>query len=73
MHEDAAKGLRQAVQDAVSATGYRGHHSVASPGSVTTWAWESYGDVKVAAVVAAAEAVVSSANPGTWVLRSEVG
>lgn len=73
MPEDAAEGLRQTVHDAVSATGYRGSHSVASPGSVTTWQWESYGDITVAAVVAAAEAAAANADPGTWVLRSEVG
>lgn len=73
MQEEAAERLRQAVEDAVTATGYRGHRVVASPGSVTTWEWESYGDVAVADVVAAAGAAVASVNPGTWVLRSEVG
>ena len=73
MPEDSDESLRQTVQDAVSATGYRGHHSVASSGSVNTWEWKSYGDVNVPAVVAAAKSAASSANPGTWVLRSEVG
>ena len=73
MQEDVAERLRQTVHDAVAATGYRGHHDVASPGSSTTWQWASYGDVEVAAVVAAAEAAASSANPGPWRLRSEVG
>ena len=73
MPAEAAERLWRTVDDAVSATGYRGERIVASPGSVTTWTWESYGDVEVAAVVAAAEAAASSADPGTWVLRSEVG
>ena len=73
MPEDALEVLRQAVQDAVAGTGYRGHHNVTTSGSLTTWEWESYGEVEVAAVVAAAETAASGANPGAWVVRSKVG
>ncbi len=63
IHESAADVLRQTVHDAVSATGYRGRHNEASPGSVTTWDWESHGDVEVAVVVAAAAATRPTSTP----------
>ncbi len=73
MEEKGAERLRQAVQDAVAATGYRGQHSVASPGSVTTWLWESKDTVLVADVVAAAGAAAVTVDPGGWSISSRVG
>ena len=73
MPEESAERLRQAVHDVVAATGYRGQHSVGSPGSATTWEWESTDTVHVADVVAAAEAAAVTVNPGGSSISSRVG
>jgi len=73
MKEEIAERLRRTVQDAVAATGYRGPHRVASPGSVTTWERESTDTVQVADVVDAAEAAAVAVSHGGGAISSRVG
>jgi len=68
----AHERLKQAVQDAIAQSGYRGGSNMGSVGPMTIWEWES-ANVDVVEVVAAAGAAVAKLNPGTWHATSEVG